>query len=93
MGCYDMINVPCPKCGKKQQFQSKSGSCCLELFELDTCPADVMMDVNRHAPATCYKCGTKYYVEFERYMPDSRAVSVRNVRVVVAPPDNGKQGD
>ena len=87
MGCYDIVNVPCPKCGEKQQFQSKSGSCCLSFFELDDCPADVMMDINRHAPATC-KCGTQYYVEFERYMPDNRSVSVRNVRAVITPPGN-----
>ena len=91
MGCYDIVNVPCPQCGEKQQFQSKSGPCYLGVFELDDCPADIMMDVNRHAPATCSKCGTRYYVEFERYAPDKRTVSVRNVRAVLENTRNNPQ--
>ena len=33
MGMYDTILVPCPKCGTKEEFQSKSGGCCLETVE------------------------------------------------------------
>jgi len=25
MGCYDTVLVPCPKCGTKSEFQTKSG--------------------------------------------------------------------
>lgn len=62
MGLYDTVHVPCPKCGEKQGFQSKSGPCLLDDFELDKCPEDVLRDVNRHAPATCGKCGIKFWV-------------------------------
>jgi len=62
MGMYDTVNVPCPDCGTKQGFQSKSGPCLLDTYELDKCPMDVLRDVNRHAPATCEKCGIKYCV-------------------------------
>lgn len=63
MGMYDTVMVPCPKCGAKAEFQSKSGQCRLDVYELDEAPADVLYDVNRHAPATC-ECGTKFEVGF-----------------------------
>jgi hypothetical protein len=55
--------VPCPKCGVKREFQSKSGECLLQVYELDTAPKDVMEDVNRHAPAKC-DCGNYFMVDF-----------------------------
>lgn len=65
MGCYDTVLVPCPKCGEKYPAQSKSGDCVLGEYEMNECPEDVMWDVNRHAPFTCEKCGTVFYVENE----------------------------
>lgn len=62
MGCYDSVYVPCPKCNTVSEFQSKSGECTMREFMLENCPEDVLGDVNRHAPNTCEKCGTKYYV-------------------------------
>lgn len=62
MGCYDTVMVPCPKCGRKEAFQSKGGDCLLRDFDLDEAPADVLADVNRHAPATCEHCGTLFGV-------------------------------
>lgn len=63
MGVYDSVLVPCPKCGEKQYFQTKSGDCLLEVYELNECPPDVLRNVNRHSPYDCEKCGTKYYVD------------------------------
>lgn len=62
MGCYDTVMVPCPKCGRKEAFQSKGGDCLLRDFDLDEAPADVLSDVNRHGPATCECCGTLFHV-------------------------------
>ena len=58
-----MVLVPCPKCGEESVFQSKSGPCILDEYNLSDCPSDVLSDVNRHAPNTCEKCGTAFYVE------------------------------
>lgn len=63
MGCYDTVEVPCPKCGEIEYFQSKSGACVLANYSLSTCPPDVLGDVNRHAPYDCQKCGTLFKVE------------------------------
>jgi len=57
MGVYDRVKIPCPKCGERQEAQSKSGDCELDIYEMESCPADVLADVNRHAPFTCDKCG------------------------------------
>lgn len=65
MGCFDTVIVPCPVCGTKSEFQSKSGLCLLATYELADAPADVLEDVNRHAPNTCEKCGTQYGVKVE----------------------------
>jgi len=63
MGCFDSIWVPCPDCGEESEFQSKGGECLLQNYKLHEAPADVLSDVNRHAPNTCVKCGTVYHVE------------------------------
>jgi RNase P subunit RPR2 len=62
MGMFDTVLVPCPNCGKKEEFQSKSGDCILQLVELDKCPDDIFADINRHSPYTC-ECGCKFRVD------------------------------
>lgn len=63
MGMFDSVMVPCPKCGKLSEFQSKGGACILKEYTLGTAPADVLSDVNRHAPNTCEDCGTLFAVQ------------------------------
>jgi hypothetical protein len=60
--------VPCPRCGKKNEFQSKSGKCFLEVYDLGNAPNDVMDDVNRHSPCEC-ECGCSYYVDENLRVP------------------------
>jgi hypothetical protein len=64
MGCYDSIFLPCPKCGELYEAQSKSGDCLLRVYDFKYTPKDVMENVNRHAPFTCFNCGTIFKVEF-----------------------------
>ena len=63
MGMYDTVTVRCPQCGTPAGFQSKSGSGKLETFSLDEAPDAVLLDVNRHSPAACKKCGVRFGVE------------------------------
>lgn len=79
MGMFDTVRVPCPNCGEREDFQSKSGSCCLRTYDLENCPADILADVNRHAPATCAHCGTVFAVEL--------TVAARAVAVAEETPD------
>lgn len=32
MGMFDSLRVPCPKCGKELEYQSKSGECSLNNY-------------------------------------------------------------
>ena len=65
MGCYDIVRVPCPKCKTIYRAQSKGGKCSLLEYSLRGAPSNVMMDVNRHAPFTCPKCGELFRVKCE----------------------------
>jgi hypothetical protein len=77
MGCYDTVVVPCPKCGEEYFAQSKGGYCLLYEYPLDKAPDDVLSDVNRHAPFTCYKCRTKFEVKDERKTAKIKVVEVK----------------
>jgi hypothetical protein len=66
MGMYDTVTVPCPSCGECGELQSKSGDCKLETFTLEDAPDDVLLDINRHAPLRCWKCGTIFTVVVEK---------------------------
>jgi endogenous inhibitor of DNA gyrase (YacG/DUF329 family) len=63
MGMYDIVMVPCPTCGERIESQSKSGDCVLATYRLEDAPDAVLLDVNRHAPFVCAKCGTSFAVE------------------------------
>jgi DNA-directed RNA polymerase subunit RPC12/RpoP len=65
MGMYDSVMVPCPKCGEKSEFQSKSGPCDLTVTDLENTPWNVLLDVNRHAPNECMNCQTKFAVKLK----------------------------
>ena len=64
MGMFDTVMVPCPKCGKRAEFQSKGGDCRLDVYDLETAPSDVLSNVNRHSPYTC-ECGTVFAVKVQ----------------------------
>jgi hypothetical protein len=61
MGMYDTVLVPCPECYADNEFQSKSGACSLAEYTLQNVPADVLPEINNHAPVTCV-CGHSYSV-------------------------------
>ena len=62
---YDTVLVPCPKCGEIAEFQSKSGDCFLEIYTVQDCPDDVLIDINRHSPCICNRCNTPFYYDIK----------------------------
>lgn len=64
MGMYDTVLVNCPNCNEEHQFQTKSGQCSLDVYTLENCPDDVMVNVNRHSPCRC-DCGSFFEVDKE----------------------------
>lgn len=77
MGLFDRVEVPCPECGAKNDFQSKGGDCSMHCYTLENAPDDVMSDVNRHAPISCRHCETPYLVV------NRKAVTVASQRPLV----------
>ena len=65
MGMFDNVMVPCPECGVKEEFQSKSGECRLDCYELEDAPAEVLTDINRHSPYECEECGAMFKVQLK----------------------------
>ena len=86
MGMFDRVWVKCPKCGADNEFQTKSGECCLDNYTLEDCPVDALVDVNRHSPCLC-ECGCilhgRYYWAKGgiRAHCDTIAMSVFDLRV------------
>ena len=64
MGMYDSVMVICPECGTGNEFQSKSGECLLDVYTLEDCPDDVLVNINRHSPHKC-SCGVLLEVDIQ----------------------------
>jgi hypothetical protein len=97
MGCFDSVRAPCPRCGARNEFQSKSGPCFLHVYDLADAPESVLADVNRHFPIECHKCQCRYQVNaatcttFEGMTEDDRLMVARREARKVA--NHGKQID
>jgi uncharacterized Zn finger protein len=72
MGMYDSVNLNCPNCGADYEAQSKGGDCSLSCYNLNEAPADVLSDVNRHAPFECEECGCVFKVELKIFAIERR---------------------
>lgn len=70
---FDSIYFDCPECGREIEAQSKGGSCVLATYSLDSIPADVAEDANRHAPFLC-ECGKFWRLEYD--VPDTVKMKV-----------------
>ena len=62
---FDSVWVKCPLCKAENEFQSKSGDCLCESYELENCPENVLVNVNRHSPCECDECGAFYEVDIK----------------------------
>lgn len=65
MGCFDSVWVACPRCGKKEEYQSKAGVCDMSHYDLSTAPDNILADIAddpNDAPTGCAGCGTHYKV-------------------------------
>ena len=62
MGLFDVVWVPCPVCGKFEEFQSKSGPCLLDEYNMDDAPPSVLAGLGKH-PEECKDCGTRFGVD------------------------------
>lgn len=56
MGMFDSLYVICPECGENIEFQSKSGNCNLEAYNIYNCDPRVAVDLDGES-ASCDHCG------------------------------------
>ncbi len=61
MGMFDSLIIKC-KCGKDIEFQSKSGVCRLEVYNIGNMPPDVAGGLHGEVEK-CSGCGTSYQVQ------------------------------
>ena len=45
MGMFDSVFIPCPKCEKSMEIQSKAGNCSLSVYSLENAPLKILMDI------------------------------------------------
>lgn len=58
MGMFDSLYVPCPKCGKNVEFQSKASHCMMDTWRsFDDAPRSVLIDV-MNEPHYHQACGS-----------------------------------
>ena len=56
MSSYDRVFVPCKSCGHRLEFQTKTGGCWFDDFELHEAPADMLGGIDGESEE-CDKCG------------------------------------
>ena len=64
MGMFDIIKVPCPKCGAYYEAQSKAGECVLAEYFFSSAPIRVLADLEGEKMC-CEKCGTTFELKVQ----------------------------
>jgi len=57
---FDSVNVPCPKCGNRQEVQSRGGAGIGVNHDMESCPDNILIGVNHHALLICTHCSTVF---------------------------------
>ena len=68
MGCFDTINVTCPKCGHKHQFQTKAGPCELKVYRADRVPSAIAYNILDDVQV-CDNCKSAFTLKIKRPEP------------------------
>lgn len=68
MGMFDTVVSHCPKCGERNEIQTKAGDCCLDVYLLDAVPVDIAKSLDGQE-RWCDHCGHKYKTVWPRTAP------------------------
>lgn len=63
MGMFDSVYVPCPRCTKPTEFQSKAGECSLTIYRLDQAPPEILADLYAQSGERCPECDHYFRVQ------------------------------
>lgn len=86
MGMFDSVMVPCPKCGKPLEFQSKADECAMNVWPLEKAPSHVLSDI-MNEPIYHRTCGHWIALIDPRFPPPWRPRPALRAVEVVAPAD------
>lgn len=67
MGMLYSVIVPCPKCGRDVEFQSKEGPRTLKKYTLDSVPETIALNIDGHSKEC--KCGNRITLGFPNGTP------------------------
>jgi hypothetical protein len=59
MGCFDSVNIHCPKCDELIEVQSKAGKCLLDMYSSGEVPLVIAADIEGRE-YTCQSCGCQF---------------------------------
>ena len=71
MGMFDSVMVPCPKCGKPVEFQSKEGACDMSVYSIESAPIPILYDIINW-PVYCEACGQWFALIDPKHPPGRR---------------------
>lgn len=78
MGMFDTVVTNCPKCGERNEIQTKAGDCCLDVYEIDSVPVEIARSLDGQE-RWCDKCGHKYKTVWPSRVPARVAMDVRDI--------------
>lgn len=69
MGMFDTVCITCPKCGHRNEIQSKAGECHLIDYELHNCPTaiiGVLEHDSKRGELKCEECGINLIIDVQK---------------------------
>jgi Zn ribbon nucleic-acid-binding protein len=78
MGMFDTVVTNCPKCGERNEIQTKAGDCCLDVYTIDAVPVEIARSLNGQK-RFCDKCGHKYKTVWPRAVPTHVKMDIKDV--------------
>jgi hypothetical protein len=67
MGMFDTVVTKCPKCGSRNEIQTKAGECCLSVYSIDSVPVEIARSLD--GQKRFCQCGHKFRTVWPKTMP------------------------
>lgn len=68
MGMYDTVVTNCPKCGCRNEIQTKAGDCVLAVYSFKQVPVDIAKSLDGQV-RRCDDCSHEYKLVYPKHKP------------------------
>lgn len=84
MGCFNTILIPCPRCGEKYDYQSKSGSCSFTTETIEDAELEDIVEASNNV-LSCGNCNAsfKLHTKFEIEIYECKDVEKKRKRAEI----------